>query len=79
MTTKATKSTIHEPAAEPVARPSARTMIRRLVMSGCTPTEAANLAGLAVGLRPVAAGWTSREIERLRFLLHLAASGRLPA
>ncbi len=84
MTTKATKTTktnatIGEPIAEPVARPSVPTMIRRLVMAGCTPPEAANLAALAVGLRPVASGWTSREIERLRFLRHLAASGRLPA
>jgi hypothetical protein len=54
-------------------------MIRRLVMAGCTPAEAANLAALAVGLRPVVSGWTGREIERLRFLRHLATSGRLPA
>ena len=58
---------------------SVRTMIRSLVMAGCTPTEAANLAALAIGLRPVASGWRAQEIEGLRFLRHLAASGRLDA
>jgi hypothetical protein len=79
MTTRMTKATDLEITAEPAARPAARTMIRRLVMAGCTPAEAANLAALAVGLRPVVSGWTGREIERLRFLRHLATSGRLPA
>jgi hypothetical protein len=60
-------------------RPPARTMVRRLLQAGCTPFEAANLAGLAVGLGPVASGWSILEIERLRFLQHLDASGRLPA
>ena len=73
------KSTIQEPTLDGRARPSARSMVRRLLLAGFTPTEAANLAGLAVGLRPVASGWSVREIERLRFLRHLAASGRLPA
>jgi hypothetical protein len=61
------------------ARPSARVMVRRLLAAGCTLPEAANLAGLAVGLGPVASGWSILEIERLRFLQHLDASGRLPA
>jgi hypothetical protein len=34
---------------------------------------------LAVGLGPVASGWSILEIERLRFLQHLDASGKLPA
>ena len=60
-------------------RPSARVMVRRLLMAGCTLPEAANIAGLAVGLGPVASGWSILEIERLRFLQHLDASGKLPA
>lgn len=81
MTAKATTTTwtIQKASAGPVDRPAARTMVRRLLMAGCTPTEAANLAALAVGLRPVASSWSIREIERLRFLRHLAASGQLPA
>jgi hypothetical protein len=54
-------------------------MVRRLLMAGCTLPEAANLAGLAVGLGPVASGWSILEIERLRFLQHLDASGKLTA
>ena len=61
------------------ARPPARAMVSRLLRAGCTPIEASNLAGLAVGLGPVASGWSLLEIERLRFLQHLDASGRLPA
>ncbi|MCI0582378.1 MAG: hypothetical protein L0227_05700 [Chloroflexi bacterium] len=48
-----------------------------LLRAGCTPTEAANLLGVSLGLRPVPAGWTLREIERLRFARHLAETGRL--
>jgi hypothetical protein len=54
-------------------------MVSRLLRAGCTLPEAANLAGLAVGLGPVASGWSVLEIERLRFLQHLDASGQLPA
>jgi len=54
-------------------------MIRALVMTGYTPTEAANLTDLAVGLRPVPAGWRAQEIEGLRFLRLFAASERLLA
>ena len=60
-------------------RPSARAMVSRLLRGGCSTIEASNLAGLAVGLGPVASGWSVLEIERLRFLQHLDASGRLPA
>lgn len=48
-----------------------------LLRAGCTPTEAANLLGVSVGLRPVPAGWTLRDIERLRFARHLVETGRL--
>ena len=61
------------------ARPSARAMVGRLLRAGCTVVEASNLAGLAVGLGPVASGWSIIEIERLRFLQHLDASGQIPA
>jgi hypothetical protein len=54
-------------------------MIRRLLVAGCTPAEATNLVGLSVGLRPVAAGWTLGQIERLRFLRYLVETGRLAA
>ena len=58
-------------------RPTARAMVSRLLRAGCTVVEASNLAGLAVGLGPVASGWSVLEIERLRFLQHLDASGRI--
>jgi hypothetical protein len=54
-------------------------MARGLLMAGCTPVEASNLVALAIGLGPLASGWSLLEIERLRFLQHLEASGRLPA
>jgi len=79
MTTGMTGPMIQEAARGTADRGSARSMIRALVMAGCTPTEAANLAGLAVGLRPVVSGWRLQEIEALRFLRHLVARGRLPA
>ena len=83
MTTRTSLATTNETkpfgAEGPAAQPKVRTMIRPLLMAGCTPTEAANLAALAIGLRPVASGWSIQEIERLRFLRHLVASGRLPA
>ena len=58
-------------------RSSNRVAMVNLLRAGCTPTEAANLLGVSVGLRPVQAGWTLREIERLRFTRHLAETGRL--
>jgi len=63
----------------PTDRPSARAMVSRLLRAGCTTIEATNLTGLAVGLGPVASGWSILEIERLRFLQHLDATGQLPA
>lgn len=59
------------------ARTSNRVAMVNLLRAGCTPTEAANLLGVSVGLRPVPAGWTLREIERLRFARHLVESGQL--
>jgi hypothetical protein len=79
MTTGTTGATITATAAGGAERPSIRTMVGRLVTAGFTPIQAANLTGLAVGLGPVASGWSILEIERLRFLQHLDASGRLPA
>lgn len=79
MTTGTTGATIREPAAGSRGRPSAGMMVSRLLRAGCTAVEASNLAGLAVGLGPVASGWSVREIERLRFLQHLDASGQLQA
>jgi hypothetical protein len=58
-------------------RASMRAMIVQLLRAGCTPKEALNLYAVSVGLRPIAAGWRAAEIERLRFLRHLVATGRL--
>ncbi|MEW5991043.1 MAG: hypothetical protein AB1736_06810 [Chloroflexota bacterium] len=58
-------------------RTADRAAITNLLRAGCTPTEAANLLGVSVGLRPVPGGWTLREIERLRFARHLVETGRL--
>ncbi len=60
-------------------RSAVLTMVRHLLCAGSTTIEASTLAGLAVGLGPVASGWSVLEIERLRFLQHLDASGELPA
>ncbi|MCI0346629.1 MAG: hypothetical protein L0221_14485 [Chloroflexi bacterium] len=57
--------------------PPARATMLRLIRGGLSATEAANIAALSIGLRPVASGWSTREIERLRFLRYLAGSGRL--
>jgi len=78
MTTETIGATIQATAGAE-KRPSARTMVSRLLRAGCTPLEAGNLSALAVGLGPVASGWSILEIERLRFLQHLDASGKLPA
>ena len=55
--------------------PLARVSMWQLLRRGLSEKEAANIAALAIGLRPVAGGWSTREIERLRFLRYLA--GRL--
>ncbi|HEX5149611.1 MAG TPA: hypothetical protein VFW02_11050 [Candidatus Limnocylindrales bacterium] len=71
------ETTRHQDQSAP--RPSARAMVERLMSAGYRQIEASNLAGLAVGLGPVASGWSVLEIERLRFVQHLDASGELPA
>jgi len=52
-------------------------LIWQLESGGWTPQEAANLVGLAHGLRPVRHGWTEREIEHLRFLRAVVKTGRI--
>jgi hypothetical protein len=56
---------------------SARTTQLQLLRSGLTAREAENIAAVAIGLRPAASGWSSREIERLQFLRYLRGSGRI--
>ena len=60
-----------------VARSAARTMMWQLESGGWTPREAANLVGLAHGLKPARDGWTVREIEHLRFLRAAVTTGRI--
>lgn len=76
-TAAVTSETTREPN-QSAARPSARAMVNMLLSAGYRRIEASNLAGLAVGLGPVASGWSILEIERLRFLQHLDTSGHLP-
>ena len=57
--------------------PLARITLLQLLRGGLNATEAANIAALSIGLRPVEGAWTTREIERLRFLRYLSESGRL--
>jgi hypothetical protein len=56
---------------------SARTSQLQLLRGGLTAAEAANIAAVAVGLRPTASGWSIREIELLRFLRYLRRTGRI--
>ena len=60
-----------------VVHSPARMLIWQLESGGWTPQEAANLVGLAHGLRPVRHGWTEREIEHLRFLRAVVKTGRI--
>jgi len=60
-------------------RPSARAIVSRLLQAGSTTIEAFDLTGLAVGLGPLASGWSILEIERLRSRRHPDASGGRPA
>jgi hypothetical protein len=53
------------------------TAIRSLVIAGCTPIEAGNLAALSHGLRPVRSGWTARQIQHLRFLRTIVGAGHI--
>ena len=55
----------------------ARTMVWHLEAGGWTQREAGNIVALFHGLRPARSGWTSREIEHLRFLHALVKAGRI--
>jgi hypothetical protein len=54
-----------------------RTMVRALVIGGCSPAEAGNLTAFSHGLRPTATGWTPAEIQHLLFLRSLVERGRI--
>ena len=56
---------------------TARTLVWQFLASGWTASAAGNLVALSLGLRPVSAGWTVREIEHLRFIRSLARAGRI--
>jgi len=59
--------------------PSIRSINLQLLQRGLSPSEAANVTAVSLGLRPVESSWSVREMERLRFLRFLVASGRLVA
>ena len=61
---------------QPASGPT-RTLIWRLQSGGWTPTEAGNLAAIALGLRPARTGWTGAELDHLRFLRSLVSAGRI--
>lgn len=66
----------HErPGSEPAG--DVRTASRYLTALGFRPAEAGNLTAYLHGLAPVEGGWTVDEIERLLFVGHLAAGGRI--
>jgi hypothetical protein len=52
-------------------------MIRALVIGGCNPAEAGNIAALVHGLRPAHSGWTAGQIQHLLFLRSLVQGGRI--
>ena len=80
MTTGTERTTIETADAARRARSTPnRQMLHQLLRAGCTPTEALNLYAVSVGLRPTDSGWRAAEIERLRFLRHLVATGALPS
>lgn len=55
----------------------ARTLVSHLEAGGWSRREASNLVALVHGLRPTASGWTTREIDSLRFLQAMVRSGRI--
>ena len=79
MGAKATKipGTMVSSSATLATPPLARMSMLLLLRGGLSEKEAANIAALSIGLRPVPGGWSSREIERLRFLRYLAEAERL--
>lgn len=56
----------------------ARTLVWHLEAGGWSQREASNLVALFHGLRPTASGWTTREIDYLRFLQAMVRTGRIP-
>lgn len=65
------------PDGTPVADEDIRRLYRRLTSAGFGATGAGNLSGFVVGLRPVDAGWTVREIKGLLFLRELVRQERI--
>ena len=55
----------------------AKTLVWNLEAGGWTQREATNLVALFNGLRPVAEGWSIREIEHLVFLKAMVKNGRI--
>ena len=60
-----------------VADEDIRRLYRRLTSAGFGAAGAGNLSGFVVGLRPVDAGWTVREIKGLLFLRELVRQERI--
>ncbi len=60
-----------------VAPTASRALIWNLEMGGWSEREAGNLVALLHGLRPAVTGWSEHEIDHLRFLRDIVASGRL--
>ena len=54
-----------------------RRLYRRLTSAGFGAAGAGNLSGFVVGLKPVDAGWTIREIKGLLFLRELVRQERI--
>lgn len=59
------------------AAPTTRALVWSLQAGGWTEHEAGNLVALATGLWPSHSGWSTREIEHLRWIKALHSSGRL--
>jgi hypothetical protein len=59
------------------AVPDPRALIWGFEAHGWTPREAGNIVALAQGLKPARDGWSTREIEHLRFLRSLVQAGRI--
>lgn len=57
--------------------PTARSLLWSLQAGGWSEHEAGNLVALASGLWPSHSGWSTREIEHLRWIKALHSSGRL--
>ena len=60
-----------------IAAAGARTLVWHLELDGWTQREATNLVALCHGIRPTESGWSSREIDHLRFLRTMVKTGRI--